>query len=175
MRLKNDEKNLLTYLTCEEIKSASGLLIKSNQKCLVNRKDYNEIKNNLNLFENERGIIWSHGRIMNADLPYETRKPIMLDRNNKLTELLVWECHENVKHNGIRETVAEFHSKFWVTRGRSCVKKILFTCVRCRYLNSRPYPYSPMPVLPKCRLRDDHAFSAVGIDHFDRWYVSHYT
>ena len=43
-------------------------------------------------------------------------------------------------------------------------------CVLCRYLNSRPYAYPKSPDLPKARLRDDHAFSATGVDHFGPLY-----
>ena len=75
-----------------------------------------------------------------------------------------------MKHDGVKETLTEFRSKYWVTKSRSFVQKILYKCVLCRYLNSRPYVYPKCPDLPKTMLKDDYAFSATGVDHFGPLY-----
>ena len=90
----------------------------------------------------------------------------MLERSHRLSELILLDCHERVKHNGVRETLVEFQSQYWVTRGKSFVKKILYRCTLCRYLNSRLYSYPKSPQLPNLRLQDDYAFAATGIDRF---------
>ena len=101
-----------------------------------------------------------------ANLLDEMRKPVMLEINNKLTELIIWDCHYRVKHNGVRDTLVEFQSRYWVTNCRSFVKKILHRCVVCRYLNSRSYAYPNVLELPDCRFNEKNAFSVVGVDHF---------
>ena len=87
-----------------------------------------------------------------------------------LTDLLILDAHKSVKHNGVRETLNEFLSKYWLKQARNNVKKVLFNCVRCKYLNSRPYPYPEAPELPVCRVKDDFAFANIGVDHFGPLY-----
>ena len=128
---------------------------------LLKSRKYEDIKFSLNLVKNSDGIIRAYVRIQLANLPEETRKPIMLERSHRLAELILLDCHERVKHNGVRETLVESQSQYWVSRGKSFVKKLLYRCTLCRYLNSRPYSYPKSPELPNARLHDDYAF-----DHF---------
>ena len=85
----------------------------------------------------------------------------------------MWECHRRVKHNGVRETLVEFQAQYWVTKSKSFVKKILYRCTLCRFINSRPYSYpkSPeLPELPESRLKGGNVFATTGIDHFGPLY-----
>ena len=130
-RLPPDNKTLSNYLTSTEVSKAENLWIRSNQQKLRINQNYENSKNALNLQEDAKGIIRSRGRIEHANVPYETKEPIMLDRNHKLTELIIWQCHEIVKHEGTRETLAEFQATYWATQSKSLVKKILFRCRLC--------------------------------------------
>ena len=134
-------------------------------------QNYNNLVNLLNLKEDEKGIIRSRGPIAHANVPYDTKEPIMLDRNHKLTEMIIWHCHDIVKHDGLRETLAEIQSRFWITQSKGLVKRILFRCRICRQLNSRSFSYPKTPSLPKARLKDDTAFSATGVDHMGPLYT----
>ena len=78
--------------------------------------------------------------------------------------MLVWHCHEEVKHNGVRETLSEFRGRYWVTRKRFC------RCRRCKLFNSRAYRYPKSPDLPKVRLRDDYPFSGTWVDYLGPLY-----
>ena len=51
------------------------------------------------------------------------------------------------------------------------MKRILFRCILCRYLNSRSFSYPRAPDLPKTRLKDDKAFPATGVDHMGPLYT----
>ena len=68
---------------------------------------------------------------------------------SKRSELPVIECHHKAKHNGARQTLAEF------------VKKILFDCVTCKRYNTRPYNYPKPPDLPKERVSCETPFTEV--------------
>ena len=46
-------------------------------------------------------------KIVNADVPYATRHPILLPRDHPLTELLVLKAHARIFHNGVKETLTE--------------------------------------------------------------------
>ena len=121
-----EQRNLNKHLLSNGISRANKYWIKSNQRINPN---YDNLKNSLNLKEDDEGIIRSRGRIKNASVPYDVKEPTMLDRDHKLTELIIWHCHEIVKHEGLRENLAEFQATYWVTQSKCLVKRILFQCI----------------------------------------------
>ena len=57
----------------------------------------------------DAGGVWIRGeRLLNADVPYKTKHPILLPRNHHLTEILVLKAHTIVFQNGIRETLIKY-------------------------------------------------------------------
>ena len=55
----------------------------------------------------------SSSRISNAkSLSYYVENQIILDRNHRLTELIVWDTHNQIKHLGERQTLAEIRSYY---------------------------------------------------------------
>jgi hypothetical protein len=54
----------------------------------------------------------NHITLAHLELPYTTRFPALLPRHHWLTTLIEQYCHERVLHNGLKETLAEVHSKF---------------------------------------------------------------
>ena len=45
-------------------------------------------------------------------ITYETRSPILLTRKHKLTELIVLDCHQRLKHARQRQALTELQSRF---------------------------------------------------------------
>ena len=70
-----------------------------------------------------------------SSLPQNT---ILLDKDHHLTALLIMDAHRRVLHNGVRETLAELRSMYWVIQGRQVVKKLLRSCVICRRYEGVP-------------------------------------
>lgn len=64
-----------------------------------------------------------------------------------------------VMHNGLKETLTEVRSRYWIPEGRQTVKKELFGCNTCRRFQGQSYPVSESPALPEFRVTDAHAFS----------------
>ena len=87
--LSGEKRNLNKHLPSTEISRANKYWIKSNQRKLRINPNYDNLKNLLNLKEDDEGIIRSRGRIKNANVPYDTKEPTMLDRDHKLTELII--------------------------------------------------------------------------------------
>ena len=54
---------------------------------------------------------------------------------------------------------------FWISRGRSFIKKLLHPCTICRRLNTRPYEYPNHSDLPDTRFGDEYPFIATGVDY----------
>ena len=172
VRRKINGENLLLskHATSEEIKSSKLLWLKENQNYLINESNFDDLKKVLCLQQDDEGLFRSMKRIMNADLPYDTRAPTILSRKHRLTELIVWNCHKAVKHMGVRQTLTELRSNFWITKGRSYVKNLMRNCFKCKKYNARPYSYPDSPNLPSVRLRSDIPFSGVGIDYLGPLY-----
>ena len=71
-----------------------------------------------------------YSRIINAKgLSYDAKNPIILCRNHRLTKLIVWDTHNQIKHLGEPQTLAEIPSCYWIPRGKSSVKKVLQRCL----------------------------------------------
>ena len=97
-----------------EIKAAEIMWIKEAQRDM----DTKQLEGQLGLFKDEDQVIRCKGRVGNAKLPYVTRFPALLPRHHWLTTLIVRYCHERVLHNGLKETLNEIGSIFWITKGR---------------------------------------------------------
>ena len=53
-------------------------------------------------------LIRSYSRLKSAKIPFDSKAPIMLDRNHKQTELLILYSHHEVLHHGVKQTLTEF-------------------------------------------------------------------
>ena len=140
-------------LSTNEIQEAEILWIKEMQGHL----QVDDLEKQLGLFKDEKGIIHCRGRLGNSQASYDTKFPALLS-------WIIRYCHERVIHKGLKETLTEVRSKYWIPKGRQTVKKELFGCNRCRRFQGQSYPVPESPDLPEFRVRDVHAFSCVGVD-----------
>ena len=74
-------------------------------------------------------------------------------------------------HCKVKGTLAEFRSRFCVTRGRQVVKKVINGCFLYRKLEGKPYISPPMAPLPEFRVIQAPPFSKVGVDFAGPLYV----
>lgn len=63
--------------------------------------------------------------MINSDLQFDARRPILLPKNRRLTKLIIEACHRRVLHSGVRATLAELQSRYWVPMGKQVVKRIV--------------------------------------------------
>ena len=128
-------------------------------------------KQQWNLFEDERGVVRCQGRFGNSDLVDFAKYPILLDSNHYFSILVVWSCHRRVMHGGVKETLAELRSTFWIVRGRFFVRRLLFGCTACKKFQGKPCKTPPPPPLPGCRVKEAPAFTYIGLDYLGPLYV----
>ena len=134
---------------------------------------FKNLENQLRLVKNGNEIYRCEGRLSNAkNIPYETRSPILLARKLKLTELIILDYHQRLRHAAQRQTLTELRSRFWITKGKSYVKHLLNRCVICKRYNTRPCCYPKSPNLPSFRLDKSTPFSACGIDYKGSLYTN---
>ena len=111
------------------------------------------------------------GKDLEFLIPYSEKFPILLPRKQHFAKLVIMQSHENVKHNGVRETLTEIRAQFWIIKRRQAVKDVLSKCVTCKKMLGRAYSTTPTPPLPSFRVSDDLAFSKVGVDFAGPLYV----
>ena len=160
------------YIDAEEIRNASNLWIKANQIHLMEKDTYKETLLQLNCVTDSDGLLRCQGRMKNASaIPEHTRCPILLCKEHRLSTLIVFDCHGKVMHRGVKQTLNELRSRYWVTGGRNFVKKIIGPCVKCKKLNSRAYPYPGHSDLPELRFDTRYPFASVGCDYLGPLYT----
>ena len=123
-------------LTREELINAENEWVKAAQQDLKRQKNFPNLESVLGL-ETVGDVLRCFGRLEHSDLEVEAQKPIILPKDHAYTTKTIEECHERVLHGGVRETLAELRSKFWVPKGRQHVKKVISKCVVCRKLEGK--------------------------------------
>ena len=150
-------------LSAEDIKCAEIEWIKDAQTTLRGQQDYNKYKKQLGVVSNG-GILVCEGRMDFSDLAQAAKKPTLLPKNHKFSELVIMECHERVHHCKERSTLAELRSRFWITKGRQYVKRVINSCLVCRRFKGKCYNAPPAPPLPRYRVTEAPPFSRIGVD-----------
>ncbi|MCP4480546.1 MAG: hypothetical protein GY818_20870, partial [Planctomycetaceae bacterium] len=113
----------------------------------------------LTLVLDKDGLIRSKGRFaLNSSL-------ILLPQHSRLTQLIILDCHQRLRHIGVGGTIVSLRQRFWVPSARSTTRRLLNKCVRCKKVTGRHYLLPASPELPKFRLDTTiRPFSNVGID-----------
>ena len=133
------------------------------------QENYKQLSNKFSMIEDHKGVIRCRGRLEYADLPLEAKEPIMLTNDHHLTFLEIKKCHKKVHHCGVKSTLAELHTKFWVPKGRQVVK-ILSQCVTCKW-EGTAFTQPATASLPEFRINLAPPFSRVGVDFAGPMYV----
>ena len=145
---KREDAKWAGKLEVRELNEAGLDLIKSAQDKLKKQGNFDQLVSELGIVRHGE-ILRCEGRLVNSDLEFDARRPFILPRKHHLTELIVQDCHERVHHSGVRATLAQLRSKYWVPKGRQEVKRVLSECVTCKKLKGKPYSSPPTAALPE--------------------------
>ena len=105
------------------------------------------------------------GRLENAELPVETKHPLILPSKHPLTRLIVLHEHEKAKHAGPSYTLMKTRQRYWIIHGISSVKGILSECSKCLRRKATPIRQL-MADLPACRVTaTNKPFKICGVDY----------
>ncbi|CAB3999872.1 Hypothetical predicted protein [Paramuricea clavata] len=119
------------HLTRDELRTAEIDWIKSVQTCSFKTEQNALMKGGmacLHQFElqlDTNGLICCKGRLHNADVPESSKNPIILPSRHRFTELLIRERHEDIHHQGIRDTLNSIRQQYWILKGREAVKRVI--------------------------------------------------
>jgi len=132
----------------------------------IQQKRRHPMKFQLGVRMDTDGVLRSYSRYSRAELPEESRHPILLPSDAVLTKLIVSDVHQRIGHSGVAHTLSEVWRNYWIPHGRSVVKKILRRCTVCRRFKSSGFALPPMPAWPAERVSKSAPFEYVGLDYF---------
>ena len=125
----------------------------------------------LDPFLDGEGILRVGGRLKNATTPYEVKHPVLIPKNDHVTNLLIRHHHVaqkhqgcGITHNGIRQ------AGYWVINGRTVISHAIHGCVTCRRLRGRSIEQK-MADLPSERVNPAPPFAYTGMDAFGPFYI----
>ena len=125
----------------------------------------NKLIKDLGLYMDDAHIIRCRGRIKNAELPLESKHPVLLPKMGHLTKLIIKEAHQITLHGGLGDTLAQIRKSYWIPKGRQAVKASLKECNICRRYEARPLSYPGPPNLPQERVTLTRPFEVTGVDY----------
>ena len=100
------------------------------------------------------------------DKLHTSRKvPSLLRSHSHFTNLVIKEAHEKVFHIGVNSTLNFFCNKYWLIRGRRCIKSLLRQCVTCKYVNAKTVTPPTRPALSKFRLDYSFPCQNIGLEY----------
>ena len=112
------------------------------------------------------GLIRVGGRISHANIPFNNKHQIILSPKHPISSLIISHIHHINLHVGREHTLAKIREFYWITTGKSIVRKVIRSCLYCKRQRIKPVaPY--MSDLPKERVAiGDKPFTYTGIDYF---------
>ncbi|GFX87237.1 integrase catalytic domain-containing protein [Trichonephila clavipes] len=169
---RNIYKSMDFYITVDEIQnaeyfwlkcvqsefySAEILALKQNEQL----RSSSEIKS-LVPYLDENNLLRLTGRLLEADLCFGEKHPVILPRRCKFIELLVIREHERIGHCGVSATLTQLRKKYWIPKGRQLVKTMIRICLVCKKYSAKPADQLSGQ-LPRDRITQS-SFQVVGID-----------
>ena len=124
---------------------------------------YKQLEKDINLQKDEENFI--RERLKNAPMEYDAKYPIILPKNSKFTELVVRHYYKLVFQIGVREALNQIRTKFWITKPRNYIRRIIKKCVICNRHEGNPFQYPAPPDFPSYRLSDKFAFTCSAVDY----------
>ena len=121
---------------------------------------------NLKPFVDEKGLVRVAGRLQNSSLEMECMHPIILQKNDTISTLIIRYCHDVVAHGGRGALMQEIRKTgYWIINRNALVRKVIHDCKMCRNMRGR-FGEQIMADLPKDRVSESPPFTYCGLDIF---------
>ena len=90
----------------------------------------------LSPFVDQNNILRVGGRLQHADLPYDTKHPLILPSRHHVTQLIIDDVHRKNRHfGGMQYTLNVLKARFWVTQ--STIKFYLDRYLPCQIIRAK--------------------------------------
>ena len=163
-KIRGGEMLVSSELNAGDMAEAESLWVREAQRFLMKSEHFDVWKKQFGLFLDDSKLWRCKGRLGNANLPFCTKYPALLPKHHYLTGLIIVDAHVHVMHNGIKETLTQVRSKYWIIQGRQIVRQILLKCLICRRYEGPPQTAPRAPPLPQFRVQEEPAFTCCGVD-----------
>ncbi|EYC16207.1 hypothetical protein Y032_0034g2857 [Ancylostoma ceylanicum] len=116
------------------------------------------------VFKDDNGIIRYESRLQNADIPLDTKSPMLLPKDSDLCRLVVNHIHKQYAHCGAEQTLSIVRQRFWIPKPSVTISKYVRKCITCKKVNGLPYGAPLMPPLPGDRVAVTKPFQNTACD-----------
>ena len=99
--------------------------LKEIPKTVVRSLKFENLKQQHGLYSDDHRLLRCKGRLKNASIPFNAKHPILLPADHHLTVLIIDNCRKRTLHNSVKETLTELTSRFWVSKGRQAVRRVI--------------------------------------------------
>ena len=120
---------------------------------------------------NSDGLLRCRGRLEHSSLSESARFPILLPRQDKLTELIIEKLHKENCHSDVSQTLSKARYTYWIPYGCASVCSMIRSCRVCRRYEGGPYIMPQMAALPKSRVQESPPFYRTGLDYFGPLFI----
>ena len=128
----NTDDSEMKYLS-----KAEQLWLEDVQGTLSSDNNFPQLRKQLDLFRDEKGIWRCGSRLGSTELPYATKHPIFISRDY-FSLLIVKQAHCRVFHNGGKETLTEVRSKYWIVRVDRLLRRLFRNVLFFRGMKDQP-------------------------------------
>ena len=90
-------------------------------------------------------ILRTKGQLQKADLPFETKHPVILPSKHRAIPLYFNYQHKVFHHEGVEYIRNEVQKKFWIIGSRNALRSVKHNFVQCRLFASIKPPQSDLP------------------------------
>ena len=111
-------------LSAEDINAALIYWLGISQLALPENKHFTLWSQQFGLFKDGDRIWRCGGRLENVEVSPDAKHPVFLDKDYPLVILIMKDCHSTVKQGGVKATLTELCSRYWIVEGRNLLRKM---------------------------------------------------
>lgn len=109
-------------------------------------------------------IMRAGGRLGGAEIPYDTKHPVIIPSKSRMSYLISWKAHKETMHGSIQLMLQYIRASYWIPRLRREIRTYLNKCVTCiRY--AKHFESQLMSDLPSDRVQSNRPFLITGVDY----------
>ncbi|GBP98390.1 hypothetical protein EVAR_72628_1 [Eumeta japonica] len=168
------EFNILHFEIAElaAIKALQAISFAKDLKRIRTGKVVSPALQRLNVFLHN-DVLRVGGRLANADMPFDSRHPILLPRRDHIVDLIIDYYHRKYLHTGPQLLLSLIRQRYWILSARNIIRQRVRKCNICFRTNPKP-EFPLMADLPSYRVREAKAFCHTGIDYAGPLYIIPY-
>ncbi|XP_028412562.1 uncharacterized protein LOC114535455 [Dendronephthya gigantea] len=153
-------------VSVEELRQAGVIIIKAAQRHVDMSVSNSGPLANLDPYKDSEEVIRVGGRLQLSNLAGECVHPVVLPKNNHVTDLIARYFHHKVHHQGKGITLSEIRENgYWILGASSVVSRAISKCVTCHKLRGSVQEQR-MALLPPDRLEPAPPFTNCAVDYF---------